>query len=607
MAGPNLPINIDTTYADSGTDTTVKSHQQHHDAIHGVVNAFDTSLKTAVLGDILTWNGSAYNSTKSFGLNVKTLGAVGDDTFRQVNDATYGIIGTGKRFATLTAAQGTVAAGGTGIADLALTDSLDWAAHQWGINILEGGGGGTLLTPRGRYRHNRTLTFPDGWTSQTDTLRNRSVSWAGEGPLSVIKMTVDLGAGKYAVTNRNRGENGGTANKSIGVYRDLRLIGPNEGALVRGTSPCSMDGWGIGAARACYDLQSEYFHSAFDIVGDHGTCINLNGTNSYYGLFLGWSSNLYGDWTMINCDFGNLAYAGIAIHGDSAVTSGFRFFKGGIYTSPYGIVKLSGTSPIGFDDSSFDQFMFEAMGNGAITDYSSIAGNAPVAEYRTTDFIKCAFDLSLPADDGITAHGQYAPINIGKAFRVQFQTIKHSLGFVPGSRALFDIAEFDGCVFEGDIEAWTTDATAAGKPVFFTRAGAQQNTARWFNFSGGFSGWTGEGVIAYSDGAITGKGYGVKYQTDRVVMATSTNISTGSFAGIALEPTAGAGSLLLVATRGMQVPAVLDSGTPAGRFVTLGATAGAFTGAAATSANTVGWLMGNSTTSGRVELRGMKA
>lgn len=43
MAGPGLPTNTDSTYADSGTDPTVKLHQQHHDAIHGIVNRFDTA------------------------------------------------------------------------------------------------------------------------------------------------------------------------------------------------------------------------------------------------------------------------------------------------------------------------------------------------------------------------------------------------------------------------------------------------------------------------------------------------------------------------------------------------------------------------------------
>lgn len=40
MAGPGLPVNIDTTYADTG-DASVKIHQQHHDLLHGIANAID--------------------------------------------------------------------------------------------------------------------------------------------------------------------------------------------------------------------------------------------------------------------------------------------------------------------------------------------------------------------------------------------------------------------------------------------------------------------------------------------------------------------------------------------------------------------------------------
>lgn len=37
MASP-LPVTIDSTYADSGTDASVKLHQQHHDALHALYN-----------------------------------------------------------------------------------------------------------------------------------------------------------------------------------------------------------------------------------------------------------------------------------------------------------------------------------------------------------------------------------------------------------------------------------------------------------------------------------------------------------------------------------------------------------------------------------------
>jgi hypothetical protein len=58
MAGPNLPVNVDTNNADSTTDPSVKLHQQHHDAIHAAVNRLDTA--TPQVGQLMMWNGSTW-------------------------------------------------------------------------------------------------------------------------------------------------------------------------------------------------------------------------------------------------------------------------------------------------------------------------------------------------------------------------------------------------------------------------------------------------------------------------------------------------------------------------------------------------------------------
>jgi hypothetical protein len=34
----DLPVNVDSTYSDDAGDASVKSHQQHHDALHGLYN-----------------------------------------------------------------------------------------------------------------------------------------------------------------------------------------------------------------------------------------------------------------------------------------------------------------------------------------------------------------------------------------------------------------------------------------------------------------------------------------------------------------------------------------------------------------------------------------
>jgi len=56
MTGPGLPVNIDTTYSDTGS-SDVKLHQQHHDAIHNVVNDFDVA-NAATIGFVPIGNGT---------------------------------------------------------------------------------------------------------------------------------------------------------------------------------------------------------------------------------------------------------------------------------------------------------------------------------------------------------------------------------------------------------------------------------------------------------------------------------------------------------------------------------------------------------------------
>ena len=59
MAGPNLPVNIDTTYSDAG-DASVKLHQQYHDTVHAYVNKLDTTvLSTTNDGYVLTYDNVA--------------------------------------------------------------------------------------------------------------------------------------------------------------------------------------------------------------------------------------------------------------------------------------------------------------------------------------------------------------------------------------------------------------------------------------------------------------------------------------------------------------------------------------------------------------------
>ncbi len=52
MSGPNLPVNVDATYADSGTDPSIKLHQGHHDTLHSYVNKLDTTFLSPSDGQV---------------------------------------------------------------------------------------------------------------------------------------------------------------------------------------------------------------------------------------------------------------------------------------------------------------------------------------------------------------------------------------------------------------------------------------------------------------------------------------------------------------------------------------------------------------------------
>lgn len=124
MAGPNLPVNIDTTYADSGTDATVKTHQQHHDSIHGIVNKFDTGLGTASNGNVLAWNGTVYapatpSGTSTIPRPIALVVAANDSPTSFKTNADYQCDGTADQVeinAAIAAVQpgaGTIGTGGT--------------------------------------------------------------------------------------------------------------------------------------------------------------------------------------------------------------------------------------------------------------------------------------------------------------------------------------------------------------------------------------------------------------------------------------------------------------------------------------------------------------
>jgi hypothetical protein len=61
MPGPGLETNIDATYADDGTDGSVKRHQQLHDIYDAFLNEFDTATRQQF--EVWAHDGSIFQPT----------------------------------------------------------------------------------------------------------------------------------------------------------------------------------------------------------------------------------------------------------------------------------------------------------------------------------------------------------------------------------------------------------------------------------------------------------------------------------------------------------------------------------------------------------------
>lgn len=96
-------------------------------------------------------------------VSVDEFGALGDNTGAALSS----------RYSTLAAAQADYPKA------TALTDTIDWAAHQTAIDYLAAQGGGILYTPQGFYRLNRPLLLPNGNPDMSQ--KQKTIVWQGAG------------------------------------------------------------------------------------------------------------------------------------------------------------------------------------------------------------------------------------------------------------------------------------------------------------------------------------------------------------------------------------------------------------------------------------------
>lgn len=149
----DLPVNIDTSYADSGTDATVKTHQQHHDAVHALYNNLAGATPNAAAVPALTPTvGTSLATTGTVNLDMATLNgtyqsiaATGNITFTTSNRAAGRTVtikiaaGAAGRTITLPAwilvgSAVALAASKTGILTVTFFDTTDAAAvAAWAV------------------------------------------------------------------------------------------------------------------------------------------------------------------------------------------------------------------------------------------------------------------------------------------------------------------------------------------------------------------------------------------------------------------------------------------------------------------------------------------
>ena len=411
--------------------------------------------------------------------NVKDFGAVGDGLAHPLSGF----------FPSLAAAQAVYPRA------TALTESIEWHAHQLAIDTATTAGGGIIYSPAGTYIMSaatatapNSLKFPlriDNATAAPGP-NNAQVHWMGDGDIiTQLQWTVDMGSSPgtaYAVMcgqqagdpinqqtdSRYWANNGAT---SAAWFRDLCLVGPAIGNSTIGAVGCNVSGICWAAHRMLTNVRVSGFYAGLDIVGDHTAFRHVQVDRCYYGWYINQNSPyLYGDLaTDGKCSIGNcrMACVGFAYGGAMGTwqisgrmfmgTSPFCFFKEATPASHP--VTPAGTFLAGI---AFDALFVEALGNAFIWDDNQRAnGNT-----NATTLDRCVFrNLTLPGWNDALRLPNYdrCHILIGNMNGCRFENVT-KLDATGCTRPLIDVqgSMYGESVLTGDIEAIIASCNAVG-------------------------------------------------------------------------------------------------------------------------------------------------
>lgn len=297
--------------------------------------------------------------------NPKNYGAFGNGSAHPAS----GVYGS---LAALQAVYGTTVGGVT----IALTNELDWLAHQKCIDLAVAAGGGLLGSAPGTYIFSNansvsdgsgTLLFPN--TQQaTDSTPVNSVSWAGCGRENTVMVwPSDLGTGRFAVNTTGRL---GTNPNSFGFWRDLGFIGPNASVAV-GVKPANMHCLGWSPYRVIDRLNVVGFNAGICISNGQQTKItDITFWNNYYSIYYDLPNigNSAGDmeFDRITSNLSKMAFIGI---GPAVGIYSTLFLKCIGATTPFFIYKeTGGADNTIMQDVTMINCQAELIGNAVISD-----------------------------------------------------------------------------------------------------------------------------------------------------------------------------------------------------------------------------------------------
>lgn len=464
--------------------------QQGTDAI-GTVNQIASFVNGSVHNQNITppgfsgYPGQSLGAWLSYPRNVLGFGAIGNGSSNPASTA----------YATLAALQavyGTTISGVT----VALTQELDWLAHQAAINAATATGG-TVYSPGRVYVMSNANSATDGsgqLTFPSCALGNAAqfaVNWKGDFQSTILKWPSSITSGQSAVLCSGR-----ASGSSAGFFEDLFLVGPGIGATL-GVSATTMSGIATNDRRNLSRINVNGFYAGIDCVGGQCHWANIALTANNYGVYFN---------TPNSGNFGNMLWNRVVVNSCNKAAIGVHhaavipncIFKACFFgTSPYSLFKETNSgaptqAQIAYG-CLFDLCQFENFGNAFVCDDIATQAGRVAIIYGCT-FRNCQWLWS--ATYKIPAVSAFSVFDVGGIFQNVIDGISQPEQLTPGTNGIFFANAVSGFKMTGYIDQVIVNC---GSSPMCVGAWYQTTDITFENI--GYTSWKGE--LAYTDFTMT--------------------------------------------------------------------------------------------------------